>query len=343
MPRFFDSHKLTPEQKARWDSAIEAYGRVQEANLERQVAGMSIQDKKDLMDNFPHLCAHADNLDLDVMNVLRSFSRFSGGGAGDCKSALFARLLEGQPALTEPPPTAFSYPWYAVIEESGPFHVMLGGAQSMGAVMNGARGAEGEFGIGIGINQCTWAVESMNDSARRLFQLQDALAATAKPEKQGSFHSLYEWSPSLLNDVRSAYVARPEIVVCHGSWPSYRLSLGRNETTGQRRYFKEPVLPASLTHAGSVFDLSYLKLNLSIGDVVSHGEHPRVRLEKAQARHAARQKETEGGGYPGLDRVMLDQQVASLDADVAEFEQDPDGRDFVKATYDDWFLVRMPS
>ena len=32
------------------------------------------------------------------------------------KSSLYKRLLSGKPALAIPPPTAFSYPWYSVVE-----------------------------------------------------------------------------------------------------------------------------------------------------------------------------------------------------------------------------------
>jgi len=38
--------------------------------------------------------------------------------ASPAKSALFLRLLMGKPALRHAPPTAFSYPHYALIEES---------------------------------------------------------------------------------------------------------------------------------------------------------------------------------------------------------------------------------
>lgn len=46
-----------------------------------------------------------------------------GGGAGDTKSALFARLLSGKPALIHAPPCSHSYPWYGAIEEIGPHEV----------------------------------------------------------------------------------------------------------------------------------------------------------------------------------------------------------------------------
>jgi len=52
--------------------------------------------------------------DVPVMGLLRHF--YHPGP----QSALFARLLAGREPLSFPPPTSFSYPWYALIERTGP-------------------------------------------------------------------------------------------------------------------------------------------------------------------------------------------------------------------------------
>lgn len=332
MPRFFDPQNLTAEQQARWDWAMAEYQQVMERNAERQLANMSENEKLEFVALAPGLNDPAKDLDTNVRNAIQQLSFLSGGSAGDAKSALFARLLSGKPALPEPPPTSFSYPWYAVIEEPGPHHVMLGGAQSMGSAMNGTRGATGKFAIGI--NQCSWAVVSINAAAQRLFDLQEILGQTAKPEKEGSIHHLYQWTDALLADVLAAYADNPEIIVRHGSWPEYRLALGRMESNGQRRYMERHVTPERLERTGSVFDAPSLNLNLVIGEATSRGKHPKDRLEQAKARLDSLQ----ASAFPGLDRLMVEQQMASLEKDVAEFERDPDGWDFVKVSYDDWFL-----
>lgn len=334
MPRFFDKNNLTPEQASRWDSATAEYQRVQNENISRQIAQMSLEQKKALMEDAPGRHNPQRDLDTNVRKAMGFVCGLMGGKAGDCKSALFARLLDGKAALPVPPPTSYSYPWYAVVEEAGPFHVMQGGAQSMGSVMRGTRGAEGVFAIAI--NQCSWAVVSMNAAAKRLFDIQERLEKTAKPEKEGSIHHVYEWTEDLCQGVLAAYADNPEIIVRHGEWPDYKLFLGRMESFGQRRYMERAITPASLVTTGSVFDAHCLNLNLVIGEVTSHGQHPRDRLEQSKEKVAS----PTNSAYPGLDRLMAEQQITNLERDVAEFEADPDGQDFVQTSYDDWFLVK---
>lgn len=55
-----------------------------------------------------------------MLSILRSLS---GGAAGDSKSAMFSRLLNGKPVLLHAPPVAWSYPWYEAVEGDGPFEV----------------------------------------------------------------------------------------------------------------------------------------------------------------------------------------------------------------------------
>lgn len=329
MPHFFDPENLSAEQQARWDWAMAEYQRVMEQNAKQQMASMSENEKLAFMALASGLNDPASDLDTNVRNAIQRLSFLSGGSAGNAKSALFARLLSGKPALPEPPPTSFSYPWYAVIEEPGAHHAMLSGAQSMGSCTQVATGT-----FSIGINQCPWAVVSLNSSAQRLFDLQEVLAQTAKPEMDGSIHHIYQWTEALLSDVLAAYADNPEIIVRHGAWPEYRLALGRMASNGQRRYMQRSISPEWLARTGSVFDTPNLRLNLVIGETTSRGKHPKKRLEDAQAKL----KSFSDSSVTRLNRLMLEQQTASLEKDTAEFEQNPDGWDFVKVTYDDWLL-----
>lgn len=204
----------------------------------------------------------------------------------------------------------------------------------MGSVMNGTRGAKGEFAISI--NQCSWSVVSMNAAAQDLFELQDLIAATAQRESEKSFHYTYEWTEDLLSKVLDAYARNPEMFVQHGNWPTYRLALGPMESRGRRNYMERTITPKSLTNFGLVFEAHGLCLNLSIGDVLTHAVHPAERLKKMRAKVAA----PVPGGYPGIDQLFLEQDEKSLEEDIATFEADPDGEDFVEVTYSDWFLYK---
>lgn len=107
MPRFFDPQNLTADQQARWDWAMAEYQRVMEQNAERQLANMSEKEKLEFMALAPGLNDPGKDLDTNVRNAIQRLSFLSGGSAGDAKSALFARLLSGKPALPGSPPTSY--------------------------------------------------------------------------------------------------------------------------------------------------------------------------------------------------------------------------------------------
>jgi len=94
VPRFFDKAKLTPVQKDNWDRATTLY-----AQLKKEAYSSAI---------------HPFMIDL-MWN-----------GAGDEKSALFSRLLEGKDPLPNPPPCYYSYPWYSVVEDKKQHAVDIG-------------------------------------------------------------------------------------------------------------------------------------------------------------------------------------------------------------------------
>lgn len=266
MPQYFDLANLTPEQKANWDSAMHEYARIQEANVVYELESMTKEEKAELLALFREDNPEDQRSLREHMNALRGLM---GGQAGHPKSALFARLLEGKPALPFPPPTSYSYPWYAVVEELGVFNVSIGGVSTVAGQMRGTGGAKGQFVIGI--NQCAWAVVSLNDAASRLLQLQDAINATAVPEKEGSPHDRYAWTPALLEGVLAAYAARPEFSVRFGSWAEYSLRIGRGESVCQRQHLQDVVAKVearqcdNLSTCGNVFDIRRFYLNHDVG------------------------------------------------------------------------------
>ena len=102
-PLYFNDRQLTAEQRARWPWAVQEYTRVIRLNIERQVSRMSVSDKESMLRSFP-LHRRANRVDDDVREILHMFYGMSGGEGGDGHSALFARLLDGKPALDRPPP-----------------------------------------------------------------------------------------------------------------------------------------------------------------------------------------------------------------------------------------------
>ena len=322
MPSFFDPNNLTDAQKARWDAAAAEYARIQEANLDLHLTAMSLKEQTENQD------------------TLEERPR-----AGDSKSALFARLLEGKPALPFPPPTSYSYPWYSLIEEPDPHPAAIGWISAQTRQTSGASNentaSHGDQVLSIGINQCTWVVVSLNEAARRLMALQDRLTATATQDNQRSFRRYFSWTPELLEEVIATYAAFPEFVVRFGPWAEYRLKIGRGQATCRRGYLRDSVTDIAsrrcdhLAACGNVFDVNRFYLNWEEGLIVSKGEHPKKRLEKAETCLDQLTK-----NFPGLDHAPAHRQIADLQKEIAIFEVDPPQADFVQITYDDWVLEK---
>lgn len=344
MPTFFKKEELTTEQKARWDAAILEYSKVQERNVEHRLAALSNEERAYYVET------HNASTDEQIKDQMREFSGLMGNPPGHEKSALFARLLDGKPALPFPPPTNHSYPWYSVIEGVGPHRARIGGAMTIGGMLKGAGGVHCEFAIGI--NQCQWAVKNCNAAAKTLMNLDEELQRVAKrPDPQSEFSSIYDWPEELLRRVKDAYADGPEFIVQHGNWPAYRLFVTQLSGTddchrSQKKYAREKMLGSvrHLKRTGSVFDLDALDLNARIGNTLSKGVHPEVRLQEAQARYADLLANHTKSSFPvtaQFDKAAADQQLASLEADVRDFEANPDNNDWVELFLDQWYLERM--
>lgn len=210
MPSYYDQNALTDAQRARYPEAVKAYERVMEQNAElRKASG--------LPDVYWQI--------MDVCN-----------GPGP-KSALFNRLLEGKEPLPYPPPTAFSYPWYGIVETPGAHRVMLDAGQTLVGEME-AQWSEVEGSIGIiGINQCSWSIMRRNAAAETLAALLSRWKVL--PEDQ-------QTTSPLMSEIRRELRDGPEWIVRHSYWPEYRLFYGRAERETYRHYAVKDQLDARL-------------------------------------------------------------------------------------------------
>lgn len=323
MGTFFDRDKLTVEEQNRWDQAMADYKTIVEGNTLRTVERMSRQDKLELCTrNDENIPITVSDEELNALTVKKmGFIHELNNNAGHPKSALFARLLSGQQALAEPPPTSFSYPWYAAVEQSGPFSVMISLVLQSLDINSVSE---------IAINQCRWEILNLNYDAQRLVELQAEIEAAVVIGKEENGPEL-NWSQETYQQLQDVYNSDPEFVVKFGGYGPYRLYLGRHEVEGLRRTLLREIPLDELQSYGSVFDTMRLKPAIEIDSVLSAGVHPQVKYDehKDQAmRNPLRMR-------------ILEAESKRLDRDIAEFEKDPEQFDFVQATYRDWYLEKM--
>jgi hypothetical protein len=252
---YFDPDTLTDEQRARWDWAIAEYNKIVERNVERQISRMTPLDKANLLQSFPMYQSDEPSIDKAVRTVLHLFYGMSGGAQGDPRSALFARLLTGKQPLRAPPPSTFHQPWYEVIEEDGPFAVMLSDAHVERAT---AAAGEPEVNRSICLDHCPWTVTRMNDAAQRLFALQEQLDEKCDRERDGPAAS---WTPDFLEQVLKAYRDGPELLVQHEEWPPYRLRLEACPARDDSVRVNQAVTAAELAPIDTVFDTQALRIS----------------------------------------------------------------------------------
>lgn len=330
MPEFFSKSNLTATQKANWNAAIVEYERVLQSNLERRLAVMTPEDREVFCTQYNA------TTDEDIKTKMRMFVNLTANPPGHPKSALFARLLDGRPALPFPPPTSFSYPWYTIIEVKGPHAVRLGGASTLGSLFKGTSGASGEFSLLI--NQCAWSVLDANAAARSLLDLQPQLEALASRDEDGTI-GFFVWTDDLLQRVKGSYAAKPEFTVQHGPWPAYRLFVGQIDDACHQgfRYCAADKTIANLRRTGSVFDLDFLTLNQRVGKTISKGVHPKARLDQARLRASTIRQNS---FVEMLDQQIIDRQLAELEKDVLDYEANPDSFDWVELFCDRWCLQK---
>lgn len=151
MQKKADFGPLTDAQSARWDQAIVEYDRVFRENAERQ-KGRAYSDE-------------------EWVQAREKFGIFHSYQPGHSKSSLFRRLLNGEQALPFPPPCAYSYPWYEVVESKAPIDgiwvAFEGERASAMTLAEHMRRKPQDPGIGIvQIQQSVWTVlERVGDVA----------------------------------------------------------------------------------------------------------------------------------------------------------------------------------
>lgn len=110
MTKLFDKNNLNKEQQERWDWAVLKYREIREKNTLNSFEQINEEERIQLIYDLNEAKEFNGSLTLDMV---------------DEKSALFARLLNGKSPFIFPPPCAYSYPWYEVIEENGPWSLSV--------------------------------------------------------------------------------------------------------------------------------------------------------------------------------------------------------------------------
>lgn len=110
MNNLFNKNNLTKEQQNRWDWAVCKYREIREQNILKSYEKLNEDEMLRLMFELNGTKEFKGSLTLGIVYE---------------KSALFARLLEGKSPFIYPPPCAYSYPWYEVIEENGPWNLSI--------------------------------------------------------------------------------------------------------------------------------------------------------------------------------------------------------------------------
>jgi hypothetical protein len=177
-----DRSTLTPEQLERFDWALAEYARIQERNNK----------------------AGPNTIEPGLSPLLNHFP--------SPKSALFARLLSGRPALPYPPPTSYSYPWYSLIDDGFSDNVSVEGFSA------------GLGKPGIIINNALWAITQNNPAADRLMQAASTLNKSRHPV-------LTREESKLISDILAN---KPEWVARSGRNPEFRLFMTRVTRRGRR-------------------------------------------------------------------------------------------------------------
>jgi hypothetical protein len=274
MPSFFNEDDLTEEQRARYDWAVAEYQRIQ------------VENCKLLTRPGQHAVPHQIGP----------------------KSALFARLLDGKPALPYPPPTSFSYPWYELIEIPGQHHVSIGGGMPVTGIAHWDGGIVTDEHIVL--NQCTWGILGKNAGATEFQKfLLEASRHVTKPEN----------ALALLHFILAL---KPEYVVTYGKWGEFKLSLGRIVRRGRRAAVVSSTVDLATLDGG----------NPVIVRVMQSGAAMRA---KTEATITAAQTKIDRAGHSTIDQIML------MSESAIPRSANPEDDDLVEFDCDGWVLEKI--
>lgn len=250
-------------------------------------------------------------------------------------SALFARLLDGRAPLSFPPPTSFSYPWYALIEEPGPHVLSSVSGASKWTVESQRRGHEPGGFQQIKLDQCIWSIVSVNEAAKELLEI-DLCFASHAMDVEPALAPFWE-------NIKSAYAKQPEFVVRYGQWPAFRMRIGRFKTTARRDHALR-----SITAGGRVdsiygpLDLSALDLNARMGEKVWHFDLPAHCAQKRRHTVVLNQESGGGEGEDFIEELLIDSGQDGDQQAIKEYQADPSAFDFVEFEVDAWVLEMAP-
>lgn len=196
MNHFFCESDLTEEQKSKWQELLSQYKAILRGNTIMKARAMSDAERA--------LCASIMGITVDSASEFEekfvSHSVDLTDFAGSPRSALFARLLSGRVPLPSPPPTIFGFPWYEIVEETGPFPVK-------------ANPSAGD----LVINQCRWSVVERNEAALRLLTLHEKASEWVRSE----WISLPREKD--FSQILQIYNEGPEFIVTYPGIGRYRL------------------------------------------------------------------------------------------------------------------------
>lgn len=186
---YLDLKNLTPAQMYRWDQAVVEYDRIQTDAIARFVSRATPE-------RVQRLCAELDCEPEGLVNAIKRSADFTRHQAGNPKSALFARLVDGKPALRFPPPLNYGQPNYDLIEERGPWDTGETGADTVNGLIALTRvrrmfdEEDASATPHVMIRQCAWKL------VKRISH-QEALVTFGQWEKYGFLWRLaYEAVPA---------------------------------------------------------------------------------------------------------------------------------------------------
>lgn len=192
MPVFFNEQTLSNIEFTHYQHCVNEYHRIQFINAENEKNQLRISGKL------------TSNMALEIDNKAKYHKPSN-------KSALFWRLLQGKKALPTAPPTSFSYPWYQLYEEEGPFSVHVSWDRFEDHLFNLSFLPKKKDKILI--NHAVWTIHSLNDAASLLLNLK---------------------SSNSQKEIQHVFSLTPEMIVSFDNHDKYRLFLGRKIIYGRR-------------------------------------------------------------------------------------------------------------
>lgn len=210
MQKFFDFEKLSPEQKMKLPASIEKFHQVQKMNIAKGLDKMRQEGT--------YTKADAEALE----------AKFK-GFKPDEYSKLFDRILKGEDALDAPPPKAFGYPSYELVDEKFSLIAEFGGLRTQGTARS------------LVICGELWELVSFNDVAKKLLGFEKYFRSCS--EKPESTHWDMVLDPQRVvakgfkGDAKETLMAvfttgNPRFIVRDSNWGYYELVVRRSVMVG---------------------------------------------------------------------------------------------------------------